>query len=329
MLAAIAFLALASCSKGPQAPDQTAPPAPAQAAPAGPVVEDAEKIPFDRFRGKVLVLMLGVVGCGGTDRMYTQLLDLRKEMTQGVEFLRIDYQQSVAETKEYYKEKPPTFAILGDPSGKIGDSLPSQAMPTLFVASKWGEIRYTGGLKHEALKKMVDALRDELKPNPANFFKDQVLGKGDMLKGFKLKALDGNEFSLVEFCKDAKGILLVFAGTSCPHSQSGMKTLNEWYWDYKNAGVNIVAVNSKEDPDKTREVYTEMGISFPVLLDGDGKVAGIYDIDAVPTVFVADAVGKVLLRTLWNADAISQEVDLLLGRIKPEDRQVFDEEGTG
>jgi len=49
----------------------------------------------------------------------------------------------------------------------------------------------------------------------------------------------------------------------------------------------------------------------------------------VPTVFVADKGGRIVLRSLWNFDAVRQEIDILLGRMKPEDRKVIEQQGTG
>ncbi|MFH1681198.1 MAG: hypothetical protein ABIH26_11205, partial [Candidatus Eisenbacteria bacterium] len=78
-----------------------------------------------------------------------------------------------------------------------------------------------------------------------------------------------------------------------------------------------------------RKVYEKLKLPFPVLVDEADDIGKKYAVDTVPTVFVAGADGKVILRSLWNPLAVNQEAKILAGLLKPEDRQKLTPLGTG
>ncbi|MHC5040165.1 MAG: redoxin domain-containing protein [Planctomycetota bacterium] len=321
-------LFLGGCGKG----TNEAPPDPAgnPAAKKAPLFEDREALPLRGDRGRVVVLELGCVGCpGGSAKMYEGLLELRKDLSDDVVIYRVDYGQRVEGNREYYKNHPPTFHVIGDPTGKIGRSLPSQAIPTLYLFGKWGQIRFTGGWDATAVREMVEVLKAEKKPEEKNFFTKEGLVEGNSLVDFTLPALSGMEVSSAKTRKDIKAFILIFAGTDCSISRNAVKTLGMMAPDFSGAGAAILVVNIGEEAESIREVYDMMGLPFPVLVDPDEAVAKQYGIDSVPTIFVAGPDGKIALRSLWNQEAVVQEVEILTGRKAPTDRVPVQEEGTG
>jgi hypothetical protein len=94
-------------------------------------------------------------------------------------------------------------------------------------------------------------------------------------------------------------------------------------------GVVVLNVHLGDPTEEILKTYQDMGLPYPVLVDGGAEVKGKYGVDASPTVLVAGADGKIALRTLWHEEAVEQEVKILTGLMKPEDRKVFARKGTG
>jgi peroxiredoxin len=291
--------------------------------------EDRKALSLDSFRGKVVALELGGVGCPLTETFYKALLDLREEYPKGVEFIRVDYNQSVKQTAGYYKKHPPSFHVLGDPSGAIGKSLPSQAYPTMYLFGKWGKMRYMGGFEPASFRSMLNRLLAEEGMSEKNFFLDRKMGKGDILPVFKLPDLSGAERELADLRRDARAFVLVFAGTGCPISSQAVKKLGSLAGKAREAGLSVVIVNIGEERDAAAKIYLPMKLPFPVLIDREESLVKAFGIDTVPTVFVADKDGRIVLRSLWNYEAVKQEIDILLGKMKPEDRKKIEQQGTG
>jgi hypothetical protein len=72
-----------------------------------------------------------------------------------------------------------------------------------------------------------------------------------------------------------------------------------------------------------------MDLPFPVLVDAEETVVKPFGVASVPTVFVAGGTGKIQLRSLWHFEAVKQEVDILLGKMKPEKRKKLTQPGSG
>ncbi|MHC4780959.1 MAG: TlpA family protein disulfide reductase [Planctomycetota bacterium] len=327
----ILVLALVSCGKPSDIPSDNGPAEKGGANPAGkPIFEDRDSLALRPFRGKIVVLELGCVGCPGSEEMYKSLLGMRQEFGSNAEFIRVDFKQTVEQNRGYYETNPPSFHIIGDPDGKIGMSLKSQAMPTLYLYGKWGLMRYAGLLKPDDFKAMTDALLAETKPDKKNYFlekKGPVKGSG--LIDFTLPDISGIEVTLDEFRQGIEVFVLVFGGTSCPTSRNATQKLGNLSKTLDDERLAMLLVNLGSDVATVKSIYEPMDLPFPVLVDQEEKVADRYGIDAVPTVFVMGADGKVALRSLWNAEAVTQEVEILLGRINEEDREEFEQEGEG
>ena len=97
----------------------------------------------------------------------------------------------------------------------------------------------------------------------------------------------------------------------------------------REEGLSIVIVNIGEERDVAAKTYLPMKLPFPVLIDREESLVEAFGIDTVPTVFVADKDGGIVLRSLWNYEAVKQEIDILLGKKKAEDRKKIEQQGTG
>jgi peroxiredoxin len=108
---------------------------------------------------------------------------------------------------------------------------------------------------------------------------------------FTLKSLDGPNLRLQE--QRGKVVLLNFWATWCGPCREEMPQLNKLYEKYRPSGFTLLGVNVDEDSRNAAGIAGQMGVKFPVLLDGDKRVAKLYDLSAMPSTVLIDRDGRV------------------------------------
>ncbi|WP_224483927.1 peroxiredoxin family protein [Robertkochia aurantiaca] len=89
---------------------------------------------------------------------------------------------------------------------------------------------------------------------------------------FTLKDLDGNEISLSDF--RGNYVVIHIATTWCPFCNAEAPHLEQLYREYHDKGVQVLLIDVKESRELVRSNMKEKyNLSFPVLIDCDGKVA--------------------------------------------------------
>lgn len=109
---------------------------------------------------------------------------------------------------------------------------------------------------------------------------------------FTLHDIHGNEIKLSDF--QGKGIVLNFWATYCPPCEKEMPYLNKVYQEYKEKGIDILAVNAKEPRVIVSPFASEKKLSFPILLDRTGAVVDTYNISNLPVTFFIDENGVII-----------------------------------
>ncbi|MGH9847931.1 MAG: peroxiredoxin family protein, partial [Blastocatellia bacterium] len=104
---------------------------------------------------------------------------------------------------------------------------------------------------------------------------------------FSLPQLDGRDWRL----EQGKPVLLVFFETDCPTCRLAIPYLNRLA-QALGAKAEIVGI-SQDGEASTRELAEQAPIKFTVVLDRDLSVSRQYDPQAVPTLFLIDAGGKI------------------------------------
>ncbi len=136
----------------------------------------------------------------------------------------------------------------------------------------------------------------------------QTLGIGASAPDFSLPGVDGKTYSLAQF-DDAKILMVVFTCNHCPTAQAYEDRLIQIQTDYRDRGVQLVAI-SPNDPLAVRldELgYTDVSDSledmkirakdkkfpFPYLYDGETQeTSAAYGVRATPHVYIFDSVRK-------------------------------------
>lgn len=177
----------------------------------------------------------------------------------------------------------------------------------------------------------------------------KTLPIGAKAPDFHLPGVDGKTHSLADYA-EADVLVVVFTCNHCPTAQAYERRLAEFYEEYKDKGVALVAI-SPNDPKAVRldELgYTDLGDSledmkirardhhfpYPYLYDGETQeTARAYGVLATPHVFIFDKnrelryVGRfddAEVKQVKSHDAINAVEALLAGRPVPvETTRVF------
>ena len=113
-----------------------------------------------------------------------------------------------------------------------------------------------------------------------------------------------------------KVVFLNFWATWCGPCRAEMPSMESLYARYRDRGFEILAINSGERAADVITFMNEYGLTFPALLDLDGTVNRSYGIQAIPTSYLIDREGMIIMRLVgsidWNTSKIHEALELLL-----------------
>jgi cytochrome c biogenesis protein CcmG/thiol:disulfide interchange protein DsbE len=108
---------------------------------------------------------------------------------------------------------------------------------------------------------------------------------------FKLQDLAGKQVALSGL--KGKVVLLNFWATWCGPCVSEMPSMQRLYKQLKADGLEILAVNLREEKPAVADFVKKLGLTFPILLDADGYVGSVYNARVIPTTYLVDRNGKI------------------------------------
>lgn len=115
---------------------------------------------------------------------------------------------------------------------------------------------------------------------------------------FYLKDIKGEGMTLSG--QRGRIILLRFWSTRCPSCKEEMPRLEKTYKGLKDKGLEVLAINVEDSQEVASNFTQEMGLTYPVLLDKGGKVAGVYNVFGIPTTFFIDKEGVIRERVFGD-----------------------------
>jgi len=121
-----------------------------------------------------------------------------------------------------------------------------------------------------------------------------TLQDSDRAPTFRLPGVDGRTYSLEDFA-DKPALVVVFSCNHCPYVQAYEDRMVAIQRDYKDRGVQLVAINSNDDRSYPEDSFERMverakarGFNFPYLRDASQEVARAYGATHTPHLFVFD-----------------------------------------
>lgn len=109
---------------------------------------------------------------------------------------------------------------------------------------------------------------------------------------FQLTNLEGELVSLEEY--RGKVVLLNFWASWCPSCRSEMASLELYHQAHQAENLVVLGINYQEDAEVIASFVTGAELSFPVLLDPEGKIAASYGVVGLPTSFFIDCDGQLI-----------------------------------
>jgi thiol-disulfide isomerase/thioredoxin len=123
--------------------------------------------------------------------------------------------------------------------------------------------------------------------------------QGDVAPPFKAVDFDGRpvEFPAVAGGKPA---VVVFWATWCGYCRAFMPYLKGIAADYAARGVQVVAINAKEDGREDPRAYVR-GLGFsPIAVANGNSIAVAYGVQYIPGLMIVDGNGTVAYRRPWT-----------------------------
>lgn len=140
--------------------------------------------------------------------------------------------------------------------------------------------------------------------------------KGEEAPDFTLNDTNGSNVHLSDL--RGKVVLIEFWATWCPPCRESIPAMNEIYKRYNEKGLVILGISVDKGQnvvEDLRAFVREYSILYPVLIDSK-NVNNLYGVYSIPTTFLIDKEGKVVLKNIGFSpeleDKLSKEIERLL-----------------
>jgi len=141
------------------------------------------------------------------------------------------------------------------------------------------------------------------------------IGQGTPAPAFSLPRLgDGTPLDLTRL--RGRVVLLNFWATWCKPCEDEMPAMERLYRRLQGSGFELLAVSVDSDSEEVERFRERLGLSFPILLDPEQRVAGAYQTFRFPESLLIDAEGVIVERYVgpkrWDAEAYVERIRRLL-----------------
>lgn len=152
---------------------------------------------------------------------------------------------------------------------------------------------------HQASQKKTNNNEIKMaKPSLASMEKDiakRGIQAGSPAPDFQLENMSGKMVKLSDY--KGKTVILNFWATWCPPCKTEMPYIEDFYIKNKDKNVIVLAINLtnlEKNKNDIQQFINDHHLTFPVLLDGKGKVAKVYQNLTIPTTFIIDKTGRIV-----------------------------------
>ena len=136
---------------------------------------------------------------------------------------------------------------------------------------------------------------------------------------FSGSTLDARPLSIAEYRGSV--IILNFWASWCLECRPEMPVLERLHREFSSRGLVVIGVNTRETKEAARRYAKELGLTFPLVLDRDGKINALYGVVGLPTTFVIGrdgrAIGFAVGPREWESVSARALIETLLAESVP------------
>ena len=94
--------------------------------------------------------------------------------------------------------------------------------------------------------------------------------------------------------RDLRGkvVLMNFWASWCAECRPEMPVLERLHRELAPQGFAVIGINAREGREAIRRYASELGLTFPLVLDRDGKINALYGVVGLPTTFLVGRDGR-------------------------------------
>jgi len=136
---------------------------------------------------------------------------------------------------------------------------------------------------------------------------------------FSGTTLDARQLSTAEHRGSV--IVLNFWASWCLECRSEMPVLERVQREFSSRGLAIIGVNARENEEVVGRYAKELGLTFPLVFDPDGKINALYGVIGLPTTFVVSRDGRAIAFAIgprqWESAPARALIEALLAEPAP------------
>jgi thiol-disulfide isomerase/thioredoxin len=136
---------------------------------------------------------------------------------------------------------------------------------------------------------------------------------------FTSQSLNGKSVKLSDF--RGKVVFLNFWATWCGPCRAEVPDIDKLHDTLKNDAFAVLAVDLREDRRIVSSFMARESLDFPVYLDPDGRIAGLYGVNGIPTTYLIDPDGRIAGRAVGpRAWGSGESIELMRSLMKKQRR---------
>jgi peroxiredoxin len=269
-----------------------------------------ETVSLSDFHGRPVMLTFWKINCAACQFQMPFIQALyEKQSDKTIAVLTINVGDSASAALDYVTSRGLTFPVLLDRQGKASQMYGLPGVPVTFLIDAEGIAKAykIGAFQNQAeMESAIKSVFPSLTLEPEIETGPEI---GNLAPDFTLQTINGQGISLNE--SRGKTVLLNFWVNSCPACVDEMPYFQTVLDEQAQDELVILVINCGESSQTVKNVADDLKLTFPMLLDPDGKVCTAYKHGA-PTTFLIDSNG--IIRAIKddvfeNAEEIKSMLD--------------------
>ncbi len=275
---------------------------------------DGAEVTLSDFRGRAVVILdfgrFTCKPCRSTAQELQKLHEAYKDAGLRVFQVNLDGPEAEEVVPKAREELGVTFPVLPDADGRVADLYKVEVIPFLVVIDRDGIVRHLQtGIADDTPAKLVEVY-EQYKP---------LVAEGMEAPDFMLEDSTGQAHRLTDY-RDKAVVVLDFGRFSCIPCRNTAQALQALSEDGERASTLRIFQVNLDGPEAATVVpkaLTELGVTFPVLLDSEYRVADAYGVEVIPFVVVIDPGGTVRRLHIGYQEDMAETIAKLHDEYRP------------